>query len=392
VSHDDKSDWRIGLRATNRRRFLQDGAAFAGTVIGASALAGCGSSSSSSGTTTTSTAAEIPKPTIHPKVDGDINFYTFAQYIPPSVVTNFEKKYGVKVNQSFYSTQPEMVTKMATGAPIDVVLGDSAPMPQLLAGKLIQPYDPADLKNFDQLDGYFKAPWWDHGKYRYSVPYGAGPTGIMWRKDKVSNMTNTWNDIWSHPQANGHIYLLSQVGDTMGMALVKNGFYCNSGVQSEVQKATTSLLDLKPHVASFTTNLAPVIQSGDAWLMEGWTTQIYQGLVNSPDPSVVGFSVPPNGPLLACDTLSVGVNAKAPGTALLFMDWIMQYDNNYALGKYTLQRTGGKGGDQAYADAVGKYPQFLYPNSIFNDFKNWKVSPVGQRLQLWNQSWSQVIA
>jgi spermidine/putrescine transport system substrate-binding protein len=224
------------------------------------------------------------------------------------------------------------------------------------------------------------------------VPYGAGPTGIMWRKDKISNLTNTWNDIWSHPEANGHIYLLSQQGDTMGMALVKNGFDCNSGDPGQVQKATQSLLDLKPHVASFTTNLAPTIQSGAAWLMEGWTTQIYQGMIETKDPSVVGFSVPPDGPLLACDTLSVGTNAKAPGTALLFMDWMMQYDNNYALGKFTLQRTGGKGGDQAYEDAVGDYPQFVYSKDIFTDKKNWKVNPTGARLALWNQSWSQVIA
>ena len=65
-------------------------------------------------------AAPTAVPKIHPKVDGDINFLTFAEYIPPAVVTTFEKKYGVKVHQSFYSTQPEMVTKMATGAPIDL--------------------------------------------------------------------------------------------------------------------------------------------------------------------------------------------------------------------------------------------------------------------------------
>ena len=47
--------------------------------------------------------------------------------------------------------------------------------------------------------------------------------------------------------------------------------------------------------------------------MEGWTTQIYQGLMQAKDPSLVGFSVPPDGPLLACDCLSVGVNAQAPG-------------------------------------------------------------------------------
>jgi spermidine/putrescine transport system substrate-binding protein len=126
--------------------------------------------------------------------------------------------------------------------------------------------------------------------------------------------------------------------------------------------------------------------------MEGWTTQIYQGLVQNKNPGNVGFSVPPNGPLLACDTLSVGVNAKAPGTALLFMDWMMRYDNNYALGEFTLQRTGCKGGDAAYEKAIGKYPAFNYSKSIFNAKGNWKINPTGARLALWNRSWSQVIA
>ncbi len=391
MSTDDNSEKRYAGRPTNRKKFLQDGAALAGSLVGAATLAGCGSSSSSGSSAPTSAPAAAA-PTIHPKVDGDINFLTFAEYIPPDVVTAFEKKYGVKVNQSFYSTQPEMVTKMATNAPIDLVLSDSAPMPQLLAGKLLQAFDMNDLKNADQLDGYFKAPWWDNGKYRYSVPYGAGPTGIMWRKDKVKDLTNTWNDIFDHPEANGHIYLLSQQGDTMGMALVKNGYGCNSGDPAEVQKATQSLLDLKPNVAKFTTDLGPVIASGDAYLMEGWTTQIYQGLVQAKDPSLVGFSVPPSGPLLACDCLSVGVNAQAPGTALLFMDWMMRYDNNYKLGAFTLQRTGGKGGDAAYEKAIGDYPAFNYNKAIFANPKNWKINPTGERLALWNQSWSQVIA
>ena len=391
MSTDDNSEKRYAWRPASRKKFLQDGVALAGSLVGASALAGCGSSSSGGSSAPTSAPAAAA-PTIHPKVDGDINFLTFAEYIPPDVVTAFEKKYGVKVNQSFYSTQPEMVTKMATNAPIDLVLSDSAPMPQLLAGNLLQAFDMNELKNADQLDGYFKSPWWDNGKYRYSVPYGAGPTGIMWRKDKVKDLTNTWNDIFDHPEANGHIYLLSQQGDTMGMALVKNGYSCNSGDPAEVQKATQSLLDLKPNVAKFTTDLGPVIASGDAYLMEGWTTQIYQGLVQAKDPSLVGFSVPPDGPLLACDCLSVGVNAQAPGTALLFMDWMMRYDNNYKLGEFTLQRTGGKGGDAAYEKAIGDYPAFNYDKAIFNSPKNWKINPTGARLALWNQSWSQVIA
>ena len=237
-------------------------------------------------------------------MDGDINFLTFAEYIPPDVVTAFEKKYGVKVHQSFYSTQPEMVTKMATGQPIDLVLADSAPMPQLLAGNLLQAFDMNELKNADQLDGYFKAPWWDNGKYRYSVPYGAGPTGIMWRKDKVKNLTNTLGrHLVDHPEANGHIYLLSQQGDTMGMALIKNGYSCNSGDPAEVEKATKSLLDLKPQRGQ----VHDRPRAGDRErrrLADGGLDD-----ADLPGPGAgqgsrrnVGFSVPPNGPLLACDS------------------------------------------------------------------------------------------
>ena len=60
--------------------------------------------------------------------------------------------------------------------------------------------------------------------------------------------------------------------------------------------------------------------------------------------------------------------------------------------EFTLQRTGGKGGDAAYDKAIGKYPAFNYSKTIFNRPKNWKINPTGDRLALWNQAWSQVIA
>jgi spermidine/putrescine transport system substrate-binding protein len=224
------------------------------------------------------------------------------------------------------------------------------------------------------------------------VPYDYGPTGIMYRADKVNHITHSWNDMWSNPEAKGHIYLLSAIGDTLGMALLRNGYYCNSGVTAQVNKATSDLLKLKPWVASFTTNDAPPIASGDAWLMEGWGTPIYQGLLQAKDKHNIHFFIPKEGPLMACDTLSIGKNAKHPGTALLFMDWLLRPDNNAALAKYIILKTGTKAGNEAFGEIVKKYPEFNFSDKLIHNRKNWKVAPTGAKLQLWNQAWAKVTA
>ena len=53
----------------------------------------------------------------------------------------------------------------------------------------------------------------------------------------------------------------------------------------------------------------------------------------------------------------------------------MRYDNNYKLGEFTLQRTGGKGGDAAYEKAIGDYPAFNYDKAIFNSPKELENQP-----------------
>ena len=335
---------------------------------------------------------QVPTPTVKPVIDGDLNWFTWAQFVPPEVVKGFENEYKVKVHQSFMASDEEYVQKLAAGLPYDLITTNNGYMPQTLAGNLVQPFDPNDLKNFKHLLPYFKQPYWDKGRYRYTMPYDYGPTGIMYRADRVNHITHSWNDMWSNPEAKGHIYLLSAIGDTLGMALLRNGYYCNSAVPAQVNKAANDLLKLKPWVASFTTNDGPPIASGDAWLMEGWGTPIYQGLLQAKDPHNIRFFVPKEGPLMACDTLSIGRKAKHPGTALLFIDWLLRPDNNAALAKYIILKTGTTAGNAAFAQQVKKYPDFNFSDALIKNRKNWKIAPVGSQLQLWNQAWSRVTA
>jgi spermidine/putrescine transport system substrate-binding protein len=375
----------------SRRDLLRAGATAASLPLIGSFLAACGGSNTTGDVSTSGAVTTAAAPKIKPQADGDISWYTWAEYVDPKIVSSFEKEYGVKVKQSFFSTNAESLQKLATGVPYDLITTNNGFMPQTIAGGLVQSFDLGDLKNADQLVPYFEKPYWDAGQYRYTVPYGYGPTGIMYRTDKVGKKTD-WKDFFETPEANGHIYLLSSMGDTLGMALLANGFDMNSGVADQVTKAADALVALKPNVASFTTDLATPIASGSAWLMEGWTTQVFQGQVQYKNPEDIGFFIPPTGSLLACDTLSVGAKAKAPGTALLFMDWILGHEQNYRLGEWCVQNTGAQGGQEAFRKAVKQYPDYDFSNDLLSVPNNWKIFPTGQRAQLWNSQWSRVIA
>jgi spermidine/putrescine transport system substrate-binding protein len=348
-----------------------------------------GASSGSAG----STSAAAPKSTVKPVVDGDVNWLTWAEYIPPSVVSSFEKEYKVKVVQSFMTDDEQYVQKLAAGQPFDLVTSNSAYLPQSVGGKLLKTFDPGDLKNFDQTIDFFRKPFYDGDQYRYTIPYGYGPTGIMYRTDKVSHISHTWNDLWNNPEAAGHTYVLDQVEETLGMSLLRDHASLNSGETSQVQKAAAEVISLKPRLGGITTNLQTLISSGQGWLMHAWGTNTFQGLQQSKNPEDIKWFLPTDGAPVGCDCLSIGAHAKSPGSALLFMDWLLKPENNHALGAFAGQRTGAKGGNAAFNDAVKKYPMFLFDDDkILGNRANWKIAPVGQRLNLYNQQWSRVIA
>ena len=55
-----------------------------------------------------------------------LNVYNWGEYIDKSVLTSFEKEYGVKVNYSLFSSNEEMYVKLQSGAAYDVIIPSAA--------------------------------------------------------------------------------------------------------------------------------------------------------------------------------------------------------------------------------------------------------------------------
>jgi len=152
------------------------------------------------------------------KPDGDLAYFNWAQYINPKLLRGFEKAYKVKVHESNFTNMDNMLAKFRAGVKFDVAFPEAQTAAQLVKANLLAPLDHSNITNWSQVNSAFHNPWYDAGA-KYTVPYAIWTTGIAWRTDKVKGMTGSWNDLWNHPEAAKHTYLLDDMRERINRPL-----------------------------------------------------------------------------------------------------------------------------------------------------------------------------
>lgn len=347
-------------------------------VAGAAALSGCGSSNSSS--------AKSGK-AVAPKADGDLTWFTWEDYVDPSIVKDFEKKYGVKIKITPYDSNDTMLQKLAAGLPYDLVTNNSAYMPQSIQGGLLRPISLDALDNGNQVVEYFRKPAYDAGDNLFSVPYSGGPTGIVYRTDKMSP-TQSWNDLWDNDDAAGHIFVLDYQPDTIGASLLRDGADLNSDDADTVKSAVDKLIELKPKLGGISSDARTNVGNGDAWIHHAWVPDAFALMTDSKYADQLDFEVTTNdGVPFGMDLLSIGANAKSPGTAMLFIDWILSPEMSAKNVKYTGQLAGTQAGDETYNKVMTDFPTLSVPDNYYENAL-WREAATGSRKDLWTQQWN----
>lgn len=138
-----------------RRSFLRAGTAAALALT----ATGCGFSSADdpAGRAT----AEAP---IDVKVDGDLVYFNWADFVDPAVFEGFQKEYGVKVVQSNYDSMEGMAAKLNAGNRYDIIFPTAKWAERLTAGGRLRTIDHSRLRNAEAVFGgygYFADPWYD---------------------------------------------------------------------------------------------------------------------------------------------------------------------------------------------------------------------------------------
>ncbi|MGB0101551.1 MAG: extracellular solute-binding protein [Nocardioides sp.] len=274
------------------------------------------------------TDAPLP-PSAKAEVDGDLVYFNWADYLAPKVVKGFEEEYGVKVIESNYDSMEGMYAKLAAGNQYDIVFPIAKWVEKLKREGKLRSIDHAELQNADQVfysGSYYNEPWYDAGS-EVSVPFTVYKTGIGWRTDKVSSMTGSWNDLWND-EARGRIFTLDDQDEALAMAALLLGFDVNTAEKSELAEMKDLLISQKEYLRAYSSDDINNMIGGDAWVHHMWSGDflyLQEGLAD--DPSDYAFEAPLEGTPINSDAYAIPTNAKHPGTAMLFIDYLLRPEN-----------------------------------------------------------------
>jgi spermidine/putrescine transport system substrate-binding protein len=364
-----------------RREFLQGGA---GLALGASLLgAGCGVGQEKA-------SKDAVTKVVPAKIDGDLLIFNWTEYMDPGLIKGFEKRYKVKVSQANFDSMPSMMAKLRSGNEYDLIFPTADYVNRLVKANMLLQLDREKLSNADGIYPFFDDPWYDGGS-AHTVPYAMYTTGIAWRDDKVEDMTGSWNDL-ANESAKGKTFMLDDFQEGIGQANLLNGFDLNATDPAELEQTKATLEHEKEYLRGYSTNAAPNLVSGTAWVHHAWNGDIVNTRNQAKkNPENFKFETCEEGIPVGSDCMAIPSNAKHPGTALLFIDWMLDPEHastNIAYFGYPMPV---KGAEAAFAELAADDPAIEVSVEDLEKGSQFKeLSPEDRKA--WDRVWTEVKA
>lgn len=211
-------------------------AAVLSTVILAGTLSGCGWSTSGG------------SDSVGYDTEGtELNVFNWSEYIPQSVIDEFQKKYGIKVNYTTYASNEEMLAKIMAGdSQFDLAVASDYMVDIMRKQELIEELDMKNIPNFKNIGAQFKNLSFDPGN-KYTVPYMWGDAVIVVNTKKIQGDVTSVSDLWDSRFKNSMV-VLDDERSVIGLALKKLGYSLNETNPSRLDAAEKELVKLKPNI------------------------------------------------------------------------------------------------------------------------------------------------
>ncbi|WP_454052003.1 extracellular solute-binding protein [Clostridium sp. Marseille-Q7071] len=212
-----------------------------------------------------------------------LNLFNWSEFLPQSVVEQFEKEYNVKVNYATFSSNEEMLAKLMGGnIPYDLVVTSDYAIEIMIKQKLIQEIDKANVPNLVNIDKNVLDLGFDPNN-KYSLPYMWGGNYIVVDRSKISKEITSFDGLWDSDFKNSMV-ILDDPRVIVGMALQKNGYSINTTNPEELKKAKEDLIKLMPNVKAFDSESPKTLLiNGEASIGYVWGTEAYLAKLENPN-------------------------------------------------------------------------------------------------------------
>ena len=251
-----------------------------------------------------------------------LNVLNWTSYIPDSIIRDFEKETGIKVNYSTYSSNEELLAKVSNAkeGTYDLIFPSDYMIEIMKDRKLLEKIDKSKLTNINNLNSNYLNLEYDVNN-EYSLPFIAASTVISVNKEKIKEDITSYNDLLN-PKYKDEIVLIDDQRIIIGMALLANRFDMNSTDPDELEIAEEWLLKLKPNLKAYDSDSPKnFLIFEEASIAVLWNAE---GAIAKQENSNIENIFPKEGFALSIDNFAILKNSENQEEAYKFIDYILR--------------------------------------------------------------------
>ena len=268
-----------------------------------------------------------------------VNVYNWSDYIDPSVIADFQKEYGIKVNYDVFDSNEVLETRLLTGhSNYDIVVPSGPFLAHQMQAGVFQKLNKALLTNWVDLDPAVmaKEAQYDPGNV-YSVTYMWITSGPGYNVAKIKERmpdapVNSWAMLYDPAVvakfADCGVSLLDAPTEVIPTVLIYLGKDPNSTSVEDLKAAEKALTAIRPYVRYVhSSRYIDDLANGETCLALGWSGDVKQAHDRAKDAGKgvdIGYNIPQEGAISNYDVMAIPADAPHPNNAHLFMNFLMQ--------------------------------------------------------------------
>ncbi|MFD2739526.1 PotD/PotF family extracellular solute-binding protein [Sulfitobacter aestuarii] len=269
----------------------------------------------------------------HAQDGGEVNIWTYNDFVPESFKAQFQDETGIKVNVRLVDDQGKQFNLLAAEAPkptVDIVTVAGHRFLQFLDSELLAPLDTQRLSNWKNINPTFsESDWATINGEKWGAPILSGMEILAYNTELVSpEEVTSWDVLFSEEYAQQTAYIIQ---DMMSVLMLKMGYDGNmiaylddpEKAAAIVEEAKQFLIEKKPLVRKYYDGGAEVQQmfvNQDIALAHAWNGPIAK-LINDGFP--VDMTIPKEGSYGFVYTYNIANNAPNADNAYKFLDAIL---------------------------------------------------------------------
>lgn len=319
--------------------------------------------------------------------EGELHVYNWGEYIDDSLVADFEKETGIKVIYETFEQNEDMYMKLKEGgSSYDLVVPSDYMIERMISEDMLAKINYENIPNMKNIGSEYLNREYDPAQ-EYSVPYLWGTVGILYNKSLVKEPVENWDILWDEKYS-GNIIMMNSTRDSLGIALIKNGFSMNTRNPEELEVAKKDLITQKPIVKAYLVDeMKGQMVNEEAALAPAYTGD---AIVSMEENENLDFVIPKEGANLWFDSMVIPKNAENKENAEKFINFILEPENSARIADVV-------GYPLANKEAVKLLPKEIQENKVIypnlEEYPNLEIFKNPKDInKLYDEIWAEVKA